>query len=206
MSRSNAVRGSGGPTALALAALVLATGALVTDTAGRPATWATSTPSGIAPIELAKRIRDARPGPRLIDVRTPSEFEDYHIVTAANVPLEEMAARTFDGTGLVVVYDEAGEPDGEAERAARILKQAGLTDVNVLAGGLVAWTHDVLRPTIADDATPAERAKFEETAELSRWFDGMPRIVPAAEAERAKAARTGASAAAESRLIRRRGC
>jgi rhodanese-related sulfurtransferase len=195
-----------GPRGLALVAVVLATGALVADTAGVPTTGGTTSPSRITAIDLAERIREGRSVTRVIDVRTPADFEIDHIATAANIPLETIAARPITGPGFLVVYDEGGQRNGEAERAARILGQAGPAGVHVLEGGMVAWVSEVLRPTIADNATQAERARFEETAALSRWFDGMPRVVPAAQAERAKTAGAGAIAAEETPRIRRRGC
>jgi hypothetical protein len=41
-------------------------------------------------------LRQARPGTRLLDVRTPGEFEAEHIARAFNIPLD-----TFVGSGLV---------------------------------------------------------------------------------------------------------
>jgi rhodanese-related sulfurtransferase len=210
ISRVRALRG---PSGIALAALLLATGALITDTANARATGgAAGAEAGrvaaagnrVAALDLARWIRDGRPALRLLDVRSPAAFEEHHIATAANLPLADLAAQPLAGAAIVV-YDESGDPDGEAERAARILSHEGRTDVRVLSGGLIAWTTEVLRPTIAADASPVERARFEETAALSRWFDGIPRVVPGG-AESLKAADHGERAARESHLIRRHGC
>ncbi|MGZ8376052.1 MAG: rhodanese-like domain-containing protein, partial [Gemmatirosa sp.] len=46
-------------------------------------------PPVLSPSDLV-RLRDARPETRLLDVRTPGEFEAEHIAGAYNVPLDTL--------------------------------------------------------------------------------------------------------------------
>ncbi len=89
--------------------------------------------------ELRERLNSTS-APRLIDVRTPAEFETAHIPGAYNVPLDllrehrDEIARHLDED--VVLICKAG---GRAAQADETLRRAGLTNVHVLDGGMTAW-------------------------------------------------------------------
>jgi len=77
---------------------------------------------------------------RIIDVRTPGEFESVHIPGAYNVPLDllrehrnEFCAH-FDEN--VVLVCRSGQRAGQAEET---LRAAGLSNVHILDGGMLAW-------------------------------------------------------------------
>lgn len=78
--------------------------------------------------------------PRVLDVRTPAEFESAHIPGAYNVPLDtlkehrEEIARHLDED--VVLVCRSGQRATQAEQA---LASAGLLNVRVLQGGMQAW-------------------------------------------------------------------
>ncbi len=99
----------------------------------------TITPPVLAPADLA-RLRAERPQTRLLDVRTPGEFEAEHIVGAYNVPLdtlgehgEEIRAVSADP---VVLICRSGQRARKAEEA---LQSAGMRNLHVLDGGMAAW-------------------------------------------------------------------
>jgi rhodanese-related sulfurtransferase len=81
--------------------------------------------------------RDAKP--RLIDVRTPGEFETAHIPGSYNVPLDVLRehrdelVRHLDD---VVLICRSGQ---RAKTAEETLRQAGLSNVHILEGGVTAW-------------------------------------------------------------------
>lgn len=90
---------------------------------------------------VALRERLERSGaPRLLDVRTPAEFETAHIPGAYNVPLETLKEHREDIAAHldedVVLVCRSGQ---RAQQAAQALAGAGLPDVRVLAGGMQAW-------------------------------------------------------------------
>jgi rhodanese-related sulfurtransferase len=87
------------------------------------------------------RLRTERPEVRLLDVRTPGEFEAEHIAGAYNVPLDtldehgaEIRARVADP---VVLVCRSGQRARKAEEA---LRSAGMTNLYLLDGGMAAWT------------------------------------------------------------------
>lgn len=98
-----------------------------------------ATRSVLAPGELANLLRE-RPTTRLLDVRTPAEFETEHIAGAYNVPLDtlgehgpEIRAHVADD---VVLVCRSGQ---RARRAEDALAAAGMTNLHVLDGGMSAW-------------------------------------------------------------------
>jgi len=98
----------------------------------------------IDPATLRERLADGGEI-ALIDVRDGGPFSRSHLLLASNLPLSQLALRAPlllpRRTARVVVMDEAGEADGEADRAARLLAVHGHSDVSVLAGGLAGWAQ-----------------------------------------------------------------
>ena len=96
-------------------------------------------PHVLAPHALA-RLRAERPDTRLLDVRTPGEFESEHIPGAYNVPLDtlgEHAAGIRAGVAApVVLVCRSGQRARLAEQA---LAAAGMASLHVLDGGMTAW-------------------------------------------------------------------
>ncbi|KOX02757.1 rhodanese-like domain-containing protein [Micromonospora profundi] len=102
-------------------------------------TTPTSTPASLDVAALQDLIGTGQ-APRLIDVRTPAEFESAHIPGAYNVPLDllrehrdELRAHLDE---QVVLVCRSGQRAAQAEQA---LATAGLPNVRVLTGGINAW-------------------------------------------------------------------
>ena len=76
----------------------------------------------------------------LLDVREEADFADSHPLFAANLPLSRLEVEVLDRlprkTVTVVVYDSG---ESYAERARKILKRLGYTQVSLLDGGLAGW-------------------------------------------------------------------
>jgi rhodanese-related sulfurtransferase len=93
----------------------------------------------LEPAEVAELLRE-RPGVRLVDVRTPAEFQAAHIAGAYNVPLNTLHehAREIRETVSqpIVLLCQSG---GRARKAEQALADAGLRNLHVLGGGLSAW-------------------------------------------------------------------
>ncbi len=88
----------------------------------------------------ALRARLGSDAPRVLDVRTPAEFETAHIPGAYNVPLDllrehrDELARQIDRD--VVLVCRSGARATQAENA---LGQSGLPGLRVLDGGMLSW-------------------------------------------------------------------
>ncbi|CAN5613314.1 rhodanese-like domain-containing protein [soil metagenome] len=97
---------------------------------------------------VAATVRE-RPEVRLIDVRTPAEFESVHIPGSYNVPLDTLSEHRCDIgdalSGPAVLVCRSG---ARARQAETVLRQSGMAHLHVLDGGIIAWEaqgHDVRR-------------------------------------------------------------
>ncbi len=88
---------------------------------------------------LSERLSSATP-PRILDVRTPGEFETAHIAGAYNVPLDLLREHRGEiVTHLdedVILVCRSGQRAAQAEET---LRNAGLPNVHILEGGIAAW-------------------------------------------------------------------
>ncbi|MBI1809149.1 MAG: rhodanese-like domain-containing protein [Gemmatimonadetes bacterium] len=125
----------------------------------------------VAPLELARWIKDRREGLRVVDLRSDSEFVEYHLPTAERVPVDSLAHASFRRGDVIVLYSEGG---GHAAQGWVFLRAIGYPHVYVLRDGLYGWLDDVMNASVPENATPAQRAAFEQAAELSRYFGGQP--------------------------------
>lgn len=105
-------------------------------------------PSFVAPAEFRVRLA-ASPRPRILDVRTPGEFESVHMSGAYNVPLDRLGEHAREireqVASDVVLVCQSGN---RARNADELLKKHGMTNVHVLEGGMNAWLaagYDVVR-------------------------------------------------------------
>ncbi len=122
--------------------------------------------------ELAGWIVTGRADYRLIDLRAPKSFAEYHIPTAENVELADLGPGRVARHEKLVLYSDGGI---HAAQAWMLLRAQGYESVYTLRGGLEEWQDEVLFPTLSAEATPAERATFERRVQLARFFGGTPR-------------------------------
>lgn len=88
---------------------------------------------------LAELVRE-QPRIRLLDVRTPGEYETVHIRGAYNVPLDRLGEHAGEiranVDAPVVLICQSGQ---RARRAEAALKESGMPNLHVLDGGMNAW-------------------------------------------------------------------
>lgn len=96
-------------------------------------------PSVLEARDLHALLRE-RPEIRLLDVRTPAEYEAVHVRGAYNVPLgsleehgAELRAHVSDP---IVLVCQSGQ---RARRAEAALKESGMPNLHVLGGGMEEW-------------------------------------------------------------------
>lgn len=97
------------------------------------------TPAILDAADLRGLMESPNP-PRILDVRTPGEFESVHIAGAYNVPLDLLREHRDEiRTHLddqVVLVCRSGQRAAQAEEA---LHDSGLTNVHILDGGMNSW-------------------------------------------------------------------
>lgn len=110
----------------------------------------TSSPATAATVDAdeLRRIRQADPEVRIIDVRTPGEYETAHIQGSYNVPLDQLPEHAGELASLdhpVVLVCQSG---ARATKAMEQLASAGKGNMRLLVGGIGAWQNagcDVVR-------------------------------------------------------------
>lgn len=105
-------------------------------------------PPVVSPVELALLLH-THPEIRLLDVRTPGEYETAHIRGAYNVPLDRLGEHGEQIRATVaepvVLICQSGQRARKAEAA---LRTAGMPNLHVLDGGVNGWLaagHPVVR-------------------------------------------------------------
>ena len=85
-------------------------------------------------------LLDSANPPRILDVRTPGEFEGVHIAGAYNVPLDLLREHRDEIRNHlddhVVLVCRSGQRAAQAEQT---LHDTGLTNVHILDGGMNSW-------------------------------------------------------------------
>jgi len=97
-------------------------------------------PQRILPPTEVAALAQREPRLRLVDVRTPGEYEAAHIRGAYNVPLDTLGEHSREIRASVrdplVLVCQSGQRARKAEEA---LKAAGQENLHVLEGGMNAW-------------------------------------------------------------------
>jgi rhodanese-related sulfurtransferase len=85
-----------------------------------------------------KRLLDGPKPPVLVDIRDPEEYASFHIAQAISVPIDEVGAwaRKAPAERAIVIVDHAGH---QTPVAARVLHDAGRSDLRRVDGGVLKW-------------------------------------------------------------------
>lgn len=88
----------------------------------------------ITPADLKQRLQQ-KPATKIIDVRTPVEYRDVHLIQAENVPLERCHGDLWKGqhstSDPLYIVCQSGK---RAEQACQTLTAAGVSVVHVEGG------------------------------------------------------------------------
>ena len=92
--------------------------------------------------EALRALRERALALRLVDVRTPAEWEICHLEGAQLVPLDRLAAEAedWDRGASIVLSCHVG---ARSARGAALLRRMGFRNVRHLAGGIRAWAESV---------------------------------------------------------------
>jgi len=79
----------------------------------------------------------------LIDVRTPSEYQEGHIEGAINLDIYSQSfvseLKSLDRSGRYALYCRSGN---RSAKAALLMKQMGFVEVADLDGGVISWLEE----------------------------------------------------------------
>jgi rhodanese-related sulfurtransferase len=126
----------------------------------------------VTAVELAEWIKDRREGLRVVDVRSQSDFDAYHLPTAERIPLAELSTSSLRPSETIVLYSEGG---AHAAQGWVFLRALGYEHVYFLRGGVLDWLEEVMNPSRAEGSSTGDSVEFARAAALSRYFGGVPR-------------------------------
>ena len=122
--------------------------------------------------ELATWLIEGRDDFRLIDVRTPSDFESGSIGNAENIPIAEIVSdktlARLPTNRMLLVYSNGSE---NAAKATVLLRLSGF-DAHLLTGGYKAWQEKILNPDISAEALDGESLEVAEQRAYACYFVG----------------------------------
>lgn len=130
----------------------------------------------VTAVELAKWIRDDKAGLRVLDIRSDSDYGEFHIPRATRVPLADIARMPIDSAETYVLYSEGGT---HAAQGWFLLRARGVEHVYFLRGGLYEWLEQVMNPRVPSTMPQAERDSIRA---LTLWFGGKMQVVDSASA------------------------
>ncbi|MDE2235714.1 MAG: rhodanese-like domain-containing protein [Gammaproteobacteria bacterium] len=82
-------------------------------------------------------------GAAVVDIRTPKEYSEGHVIGARNIPAADLAARISEldkhRGQPVLVYCDSGN---SSQKAASTLAKHGFESVHSLKGGIRSWRNE----------------------------------------------------------------
>jgi rhodanese-related sulfurtransferase len=126
----------------------------------------------VTPVELASWIVEGRSDYRLLDLRPPEQYANYHIPGAENVPLPRLTDYPLLPGEKIVLYSDGGI---HAAQGWMLLRALGFKAVYAVLLGLNGWTDEVLYPAPPAGDDPQARAQFERAEALATFFGGEAR-------------------------------
>ena len=122
--------------------------------------------------DLAGWLIEGRADFKLIDVRTPEDFENGSIADAENIPIAQIVSREvltrLPTDRMVIVYSNGSE---NAAKATVLLRLSGI-DAHLLTGGYNAWHARILNPDISSAELDGESLQVSEQRAYSCYFVG----------------------------------
>lgn len=118
----------------------------------------------ISPDVVADMLVQKDPSLRLIDVRTPEEFDAYHMEGAINIPLSSLLSDEYTDILNQDAYMNVFYSNGSvyANQAWMLTRQLGYENNFVLEGGLNFWFGNILSPQAPSQTSPNEEfAKYD---------------------------------------------
>ncbi len=80
----------------------------------------------------------------IIDVRTPSEYQNGHIKNARNINVQsgdfKSKMQNFDRKKPIYIYCRSG---ARSANAGKILEEMGFTEIYDLKGGILSWKGEL---------------------------------------------------------------
>ncbi len=114
--------------------------------------------------QVADMLINKDPYLQLIDVRTPEEYDQFHLPGAINVPLDNILSDEWidildQDVRMNVLYSNGTT---HSNQAWMLIRQLGYSNNYVLEGGLNSWVETILSPAPPPSTSPGDEfAKYD---------------------------------------------
>jgi rhodanese-related sulfurtransferase/uncharacterized membrane protein YedE/YeeE len=125
----------------------------------------------LGPVQLAESLMARRRDMTILDLRSETDFETYHIPPALHVVLSDVTSDKIPNDKTIILY--AGDGQRAAEAWSDITEQ-GFENVFVLKGGLERWFDEILFPDLTV-TRGLDKTAIEKIKRRSRYFGGTPK-------------------------------
>lgn len=114
--------------------------------------------------ELADWLMEGKASLVLVDVRPRADFQSYHLPSAINLPLDELAEglAPYKNKGTIVLYSNGMVHPAQARDA---LVRLGYENVFFLTDGLTGFREEILKPI----SLRAEPLSEEQRSKINKW-------------------------------------
>ena len=129
----------------------------------------------VHPDQVADMLIQKDPSLQLIDVRTPDEYDKFHLPGAVNIPLSDLLSAENEETINQFVKMNVFYSNGtlNANEAWMITRQLGYKNNYVLQGGLNYWAEVIMNPVPPSQTSPDEEiAKYNFRKGASQALGG----------------------------------
>jgi rhodanese-related sulfurtransferase/uncharacterized membrane protein YedE/YeeE len=125
----------------------------------------------LEPVQVAESLMARRRDMTVLDLRSETDFETYHIPSAQHVALSDVTSHKIPGNKTIILC--AGDGQCAAEAWSDMTEQ-GFENVFVLRGGLECWFDEILFPDLTV-TRGLDKTTLEKIKKRSRYFGGTPR-------------------------------
>ncbi|MFH1049377.1 MAG: rhodanese-like domain-containing protein [bacterium] len=123
--------------------------------------------------DLANWIIQKKSDYILIDIRNTPKYQEYSIPGAVNIFPADINKVDYPKTQKIIIYSDDAL---EAAQVWFVLKSKNYKGAYLLSGGIKEWTDKILFPSLSENATAEEKAKFAQSIEISKYFGGSPQL------------------------------
>lgn len=124
--------------------------------------------------QVAEKIIYQDPTYILVDVRTPDQYELFHLPGALNIPLDELLLEEWEyifeqDEQDIILYSNS---DLLADQAWILNRRSGNTQQFVMKGGLNCWFETIIKPPVPKSTDPAEVFDLYQFRQGARIYFG----------------------------------
>ena len=154
----------------------------------------------VSPDMVADMLVQKDPSLRLIDVRTPEEFDAFSLPGSINIPLSSLLSDEYTDILNQEAYMNVFYSNGSvyANQAWMITRQLGYENNFVLEGGLNYWFGNILSPEAPSQTNPNEEfAKYDFRKSAAAALGGGSIVATEGDAPAVKAVKPTVTAKAK---------